>query len=75
MRVGRLEVCGPIKGKCTWWREFLNEEDRFDRGLPAGAKRVQCVCFVEGGAWEFTARTVPRDCPSSRRCRYHIKLA
>lgn len=62
----------PLKGKCLWWREFLNEEDRFDRDLPKSAKRVQCVCFVEGGSWQFAAKDVPRDCPVSRSCRYHI---
>ena len=74
-RVTRLNIGDPIKGKCTWWREFLNEEDRFDRELRAESKRVQCMCFVEGGAWEFQARDVPRDCPSSLGCRYHIRLA
>ncbi len=69
-----MDLTKPIRGKCGWWREFPDEEDRFDRGLPSGAKRVHCVCFVEGDAWQYAARDVPRDCPSSRRCRYHIKL-
>ena len=63
----------PIRGKCTWWREDLNEEDRFDRGLKAEAKRVHCACFVEGGTWEFHVGDVPKDCPVNLGCRYHIR--
>lgn len=69
---GQMSLYVPIKGKCTWWREFPNEEDRFDRSLKLGEKRVQCVCFVEGDSWQYMAKDVPANCPFSRRCRYHI---
>lgn len=68
-----MNVGNPIRGKCTWWRELLKEEDRFDRGITAAAKRVDCMCFVEGNSWEFMVRDLPRDCPMSLGCRYHIK--
>lgn len=63
----------PIKGKCTWWREFPNEDDRFDRRLRPGDRRVSCQCFVEGRGYEFRASELPSDCPLYRQCRYYIK--
>ena len=68
-----MNVYMPLKGKCLWWREFPNEEDRFDRRLDPGQRRIRCVCFVEGDGWDYQARDVPADCPEGRRCRYHIK--
>jgi len=67
-----MNVYAPIKGKCSWWREFPNEEDRFNVAISVRDKRVQCVCFVEGDAWEYKLKDLPGDCPFSRRCRYHI---
>ena len=74
LRLGVAVVEGGVKGKCTWWREFPNEEDRFNRSLKADERRVQCICFVEGDTWEYETRDVPADCPFSRRCRYHIRV-
>lgn len=68
-----MNVYMPVKGKCLWWREFPSEEDRFDRGLEPGQRRVHCTCYVEGDGWDYMARDVPVDCPEGRRCRYHIK--
>jgi len=68
-----MNIYAPIKGKCTWWREFPNEEDRFDSALRDSDRRVECVCFVEGDAWEYKFKDVPDDCPFYRRCRYHIR--
>lgn len=65
----------PVRGKCTWWREVPNETDRYDGRLKDGERRVGCSCFVEGKAWDFTAATVPDECPDSRYCRYYIKSA
>lgn len=63
----------PIKGKCKWWREQLNEEDRFDPRLKPGQRRVTCTCFIEGDYWGVTVDEIPSDCPKSRMCRYYIK--
>jgi hypothetical protein len=63
----------PVKGKCNWWREKLDEEDRFDTRLKRERHRVHCSCFVEGRGWEYVVEDLPEDCPESRRCRYYIK--
>jgi hypothetical protein len=63
----------PIRGKCNYWRENANEEDRWDTRVKADDKRVECTCFVEGMVWQTTASTVPSDCPERLHCRYYIK--
>jgi len=63
----------PIKGKCTYWRETLVEDDRFDSRVKKADKRVLCNCFVEGNTWPATVSTIPRDCPETYHCRYYIK--
>jgi len=63
----------PIKGKCTWWREFPNEEDKHDVRLKEPEKRIYCSCFVEGMGWTFRRAEVPSQCPEARACRYFIK--
>jgi hypothetical protein len=68
-----MDIYAPVKGKCMWWREFADEEDRFDQRLSPGRRRVSCVCFVEGDRWQYLSQDVPADCPLGRRCRYHIK--
>lgn len=65
----------PVRGKCTWWREFPREEDRLDTRLKPAEKRVDCSCFVEGTVWEFCDADVPVECPQHRYCRYYIKGA
>ena len=73
-RAGRqMSLYVPIKGKCQWWREFPNEEDRYNRSLKPEQRRVQCVCFVEGDGWQYLTKDVPSDCPFGRRCRYHVR--
>lgn len=67
-------VWEPIKGKCTWWREIANEEDRYDPRLKPADKRISGRCFVEGSGWEYRAADVPDNCPEARRCRYYIKV-
>ncbi|TLM99236.1 MAG: hypothetical protein FDZ75_00560 [Actinobacteria bacterium] len=67
------EGYAPIKGKCTWWREMPNEEDRWDVRLKEHERRVYCSCFVEGKGWTVTRADVPSDCPDARHCRYYIK--
>lgn len=62
----------PIRGKCFYWREALNEEDRYNTRIKKGEGRVQCTCFVEGHGWTFTETTIPADCPNKRACRYYI---
>ena len=72
-QAGWMSLYAPIKGKCTWWREFPNEEDRFNSSLSERERRVECVCFVEGDAWEYKLKDLPADCPFFRRCRYHVR--
>jgi hypothetical protein len=71
--VAERDPYAPIKGKCVWWREFPNDEDRYDPHLKEDQKRVYCSCFVEGRGWTFPRVEVPRDCPDSRKCRYYIR--
>ena len=63
----------PVRGKCIFWRERLEEEDLFDGDVKPRNRRVHCVCFVEGDRWEATVSTVPDECPFGYRCRYHIR--
>jgi len=70
-----MDEYAPIRGKCKWWRERMNEDDRHDPRLKAGQRRVECTCFVEGDYWTYTADEIPSECPESRACRYYIKHA
>lgn len=63
----------PIKGKCTWWREYPVDDDVWDSRLKPDQKRIECTCFVEGKAWTLARGDVPSDCPDNRHCRYYIK--
>lgn len=63
----------PIKGKCMWWREALDEEERWDTRIKPEDMTVRCFCFIEGRAWAHKRCEVPADCPESRRCRYYIR--
>jgi hypothetical protein len=63
----------PIKGKCTWWREALHDDDAHDSRLKMADKRVVCMCTVEGRGWAYLHKEIPSDCPDARRCRYYIK--
>jgi len=63
----------PIKGKCRWWREAIHEDDAHNIMVKESEKRVQCVCMIEGMAWECTVEETPLDCPEARKCRYYIK--
>ena len=63
----------PVKDKCTWWRESLNDDDEHNTKVKRPDKRVQCMCMVEGKGWTFIQAEVPSDCPESRICRYYIK--
>ena len=65
----------PIKGKCIYWREATNEDDRWETRVKKADKRVDCSCFVEGKGWQATASTIPDDCPDLLHCRYYIKHA
>jgi hypothetical protein len=70
-----MEAYTPIKGKCRWWREQANEEDRHDTTVPKERKRVMCMCWVEGDVWYVTNATVPAECPTRFHCRYYVKSA
>jgi hypothetical protein len=61
-----------IPGKCQFWRERMDEYDRWDRDVKPREKRVVCACFIEGKRWQVTAGTLPADCPDRDHCRYHI---
>jgi len=63
----------PVRGKCVWWREFPNEEDKYNVRLKEHEKSVQCSCFVEGKGWTIKRADIPDDCPDARKCRYYIK--
>ncbi|GAB4279178.1 MAG: hypothetical protein Kow0056_12200 [Coriobacteriia bacterium] len=63
----------PIKGKCVYWREALDEDDRWTPSIKPPKKRVHCSCFVEGDVWTFKAAEVPKDCPNWMACRYYVK--
>ena len=68
-----MDANSPIRGKCVWWRETPNAEDRYDFDLKAPDKRTDCSCFVEGFMWTFKVSEVPNECPSSTSCRYFVK--
>jgi hypothetical protein len=63
----------PVRGKCVWWREIPDVEDRFDINVKPADKRVECSCFIEGYQWTFTTAEVPAECPRDRQCRYYVK--
>jgi hypothetical protein len=62
-----------VRGKCVWWREIPNVEDRFSLDVKPDDKRIECSCFVEGYQWVFTTIEVPAECPRNRTCRYFVK--
>lgn len=70
-----MDAYSPVKGKCQFWRQVPNEEDRWDPTLAGGERRVLCVCWVEGDAWFVTNDTIPDDCPNRFHCRYYIRSA
>jgi len=38
----------PIQGKCFYWREQVDESDRFNTRVKPEDWHVECSCFVEG---------------------------
>jgi len=68
-----MDGFNPIRGKCFYWREQRNEEDKFDSSIKKEDRRVNCTCFVEGDLWTFTVTTVPPDCPQRMHCRYYVR--
>jgi hypothetical protein len=68
-----MDSYAPVRGKCVWWREMANSEDRFDANLKPAEKRWDCSCFVEGYRWEFVFTEVPSECPNSRHCRFFVR--
>lgn len=65
----------PVKGKCMYWRETDNDEDRWDTRVKREDRRVDCSCFVEGMGWSVTQSTVPEDCPLRLHCRYYVQVS
>ncbi|MBN1193329.1 MAG: hypothetical protein JXA36_06540 [Coriobacteriia bacterium] len=65
----------PIRGKCFYWREHLNEDDKYDTRVEKGKRRVECSCFVEGDRWTYFEDEVPAECPVWQHCRYHIPFS
>ena len=63
----------PIRGKCYYFRQKLADEDRYNQRIKRSEWRVDCTCFVEGNAWQYTMDTIPADCPLALHCRYYIK--
>ncbi len=70
-----MDPYSPLKGKCRFWREVANEEDRYDPSVPPEGRRITCSCWVEGDVWNVTNATLPDDCPMRFHCRYYIKSA
>ncbi|MDO9555975.1 MAG: hypothetical protein Q7J82_00100 [Coriobacteriia bacterium] len=70
-----MDAYSPIKGKCAFWREHLNDEDTWDTSVKKEDKRVTCTCFIEGDLWLATASTLPSDCPKRNHCRYYVRSA
>lgn len=68
----KLDGQAQVRGKCQYWRERMNEDDRWDIDLRPPARRVVCSCFVEGAMWNATVGTLPDDCPDRYTCRYHV---
>ena len=68
-----MDGFSPIKGKCLYWRERLDEDDRYSPRLKQDDWRVQGICFVDGDTWDYTLSTVPSDCPLRLKCRYYIR--
>lgn len=64
----------PVSGKCVYWRERLDEEERWDWRTKPGDMRVRCTCFIDGYVWDATGDTVAADCPRRDHCRYYIKM-
>jgi hypothetical protein len=62
-----------IRGKCVWWREIPNDEDRYSTDVKPAQKRIECSCFIEGYGWTFETAEVPPECPRERGCRYFVK--
>jgi len=62
----------PIRGKCFYWREQVDDGDRYNTRVKPEDWQVECTCFVEGTRWLHTVSTVPADCPQKRHCRYYI---
>ncbi|MCE5204432.1 MAG: hypothetical protein ABFC80_00835 [Coriobacteriales bacterium] len=68
-----MDQYSPIKGKCQFWREAPDEDDRYDMSVKTPNKRVRCSCWVDGDQWVVTNATIPSDCPRKLQCRYYIK--
>lgn len=68
-----MDPFSPVKGKCTWWREVVIDEDLHNITIKQEDKRIRCTCFVEGYYWLHSYSEVPEDCPQIRHCRYYIK--
>jgi hypothetical protein len=64
----------PIKGKCMYWRESENDEDRHDPSVKDDDKRLACTCFIEGYVWTCTKGAILPDCPHRRSCRYYVRV-
>ncbi|MDI6900603.1 MAG: hypothetical protein QMC79_02785 [Anaerosomatales bacterium] len=70
-----MDPYAPVKGKCTFWREQPNEDDRWDTSVKPLDRRVTCTCFIEGDVWLVTVGTIPPDCPKRYKCRYYVRTA
>jgi hypothetical protein len=68
-----MDNYSPVRGKCVWWREVPNSEDRHNANVKPAEKRTECSCFVEGYRWTFVLAEIPLECPRSRECRYFVK--
>ncbi len=68
-----MDAYTPVKGKCMWWRETLDEEERHDTRVKREDVKVLCTCFVEGHFWTYRQAEMPADCPQCRHCRYYIR--
>ena len=74
MKLAALDGQTQIRGKCLYWRERMDDGDRWDPDVKPRDKRVLGSCFVEGKLWPVTVATLPEDCPERDHCRYHIQM-
>lgn len=70
-----MDAFSPVKGKCQFWREYPEEDDRYNTSIKFDNKRVRCSCWVDGDQWLVTNATIPADCPRKFECRYYISTS
>lgn len=63
----------PVRGKCVYWREQIDDDELWDARIKLEDRSVRCSCFIEGYIWDATVASIELDCPRRDHCRYYIK--